>query len=128
MKVYRLVLRRSIIALLVDRLKECCDIELPGGARSIDGFSNNELGSLLSLGSDPRLDELSGALDRLQDGTFGKCSACKSRIGWSLLLRDPARSVCPDCERHSSSPVHEVSESVYPEFERTPCQGRLHLS
>jgi hypothetical protein len=120
MKVYRLVMRRSIVTLLVHRLKECCDIELPGGARSIEGFSNHELGSLLSLGSDPRLDELSGALDRLQNGTFGKCSECKSRIGWSLLLRDPVRRVCPDCEQPSRSMVCGLSASGYPGIENTP--------
>jgi len=60
MKVYRLVMRRSIVALIIDRLKASHDIEFPEGSNAIDGISNYGIEALLSLRSDPRLDELRG--------------------------------------------------------------------
>jgi hypothetical protein len=127
MKVYRLAMRRSIMALMVDRLRDCFNIELPGGIRSIDGFSSHEISSLLSLGSDPKLEELSSALARLEKGTFGKCTGCKTWIGWSLLLRDPARRVCPECEHQPGSHAHEFSESAGPAFIRASPREILDL-
>ena len=117
-KVYRLVMRRSIVALLVDRLRASHELEFPSGTHALDGISNYEIEELLSIRNDPRIDELRGALLRLDHRTFGACTRCKNRIGWSLLLRDPCRRVCPDCESAFSNPVPDTSESDYPEQER----------
>lgn len=119
MKVYRLVMRRTIVALLVDRLKASHDLEFPSGAHALDGISNYEIETLLSVRSDSQIDELRGALDRLDNRTFGICIGCKSRIDWSLLLRDPRRRVCPDCEDEFRNPVPDTSVSDYPNQERT---------
>jgi RNA polymerase-binding transcription factor DksA len=123
MKVYRLVIRRSIIALLVDRLKASHDLEFPSGAHALDGISNYEIETLLSVRSDPQIDELRGALDRLDNRTFGICIGCKSRMDWSLLLRDPCRRVCRDCEDEIKNPTPDTSVSEYPNQERTLFAG-----
>jgi RNA polymerase-binding transcription factor DksA len=118
MKVYRLVMRRSILALLIDRLKASHDLEFPDGGNAIDGISNYEIEALLSLRSDPRLDELRGALTRLENRTFGMCIGCRTRIDWQLLLRDPCRRVCPDCENEIWNPSMPASVSEYPSLGR----------
>jgi RNA polymerase-binding transcription factor DksA len=119
MKVYRLVMRRTIVALLVDRLKASHDLEFPSGTHALDGISNYEIEALLSVRNDPQIDELRGALDRLDNRTFGICIGCRTRIDWSLLLRDPCRRVCPDCEHEFRNPVPDTSVSDYPNQERT---------
>ena len=118
MKIYRLVMRRSILALLIDRLKESHDLEFPEGSNAIDGISNYEIEALLSLRSDPRLDELRGALTRLENRTFGICIGCRTRIDWQLLLRDPCKRVCPDCETDIRIPSMDASVSEYPNLGR----------
>jgi RNA polymerase-binding transcription factor DksA len=118
MKVYRFVMRRSIVALLVDRLKESHDLEFPSGSHALDEISNYEIEALLSIRSDPQIDELRRALDRLDNCTFGICIGCKRRIDWSLLLRDPCRRVCPDCEVEFRNPAPDTSVTDYPNQER----------
>ncbi len=112
MKVYRQVMRRSILALLVERLRGSHDIEFPEGSQALEGITEYEIEALLSIRSDPRLDELRGALTRLENRTFGICVGCRSRIDWSLLLREPLRRVCPDCEHVVRDPAPEVSASA----------------
>lgn len=118
MKVYRVVMRRSIVALLVDRLKESHDLEFPSGSHALDEISNYEIEALLSIRSDPQIDELRRAFDRLDNCTFGICIGCKRRIDWSLLLRDPCRRVCPDCEVEFRNPAPDTSVTDYPNQER----------
>jgi RNA polymerase-binding transcription factor DksA len=123
MQVYKLVMRRSILALLVDRLRASADLEFPEGTRAFDRISTFEIGALFYVRSDPALDELRGALTRLENGTFGICNKCKSRIGWSLLLRDPRKRVCPDCEDEIKKPILEATGSAYPSLESTSFSG-----
>ena len=119
MKVYRVVMRRLIVSLLVDRLKVSHDLEFPAGTHAIDGITDYEIEALLSVRNDPKIDELRGALVRLENRTFGICIGCRSRIGWSLLLRDPCRRVCSDCENQLRIPIPNTSVSDYPNQERT---------
>ena len=114
MKVYRLVMRRSIMYLMIERLRQCYDLELPEVSHLINGLSHHEFGALLSLGSDPTLDRLRGALGRLDNGTFGRCLECNTRIGWPLLLRDPVRRVCAGCAEESWNSIPGAPLSAYP--------------
>jgi hypothetical protein len=123
MKVYRLVMRRSIVALLVDRLRASHDLEFPSGTHALDGISAYEIEALLSVRSDPQIDELRGALERLENRTFGICIACKSRIDWSILLRNPCRRICPECEDEFKNPVPDTSVTDYPNQERNVFVG-----
>jgi hypothetical protein len=101
-------MRRSILSLLLDRLRATYELELPELSRGIDELSMYELKALLCFRSDSKLDELRGALTRLDNGRFGICIGCKKRIDWSLLLSDPGRRVCPDCEGELRTSVPEA--------------------
>jgi RNA polymerase-binding transcription factor DksA len=103
MQVYKLVMRRCILAHLVEELKSSADLEFPGGTRAFDRISTYEIGALLYARNDPGVAGLRRALERLENGTFGLCRRCKARIGWSLLLGDPRRAVCLECERQDGS-------------------------
>ena len=119
MKVYRHVMRRSIVALLVERLKASHDLEFSSGTHALDGITDYEIEALLSVRSDPQIDELRRALERLDNRAFGICIGCKSRIDWSALLQDPCRRVCPDCEVAFKHPAPDTSVSDYSNQERT---------
>jgi RNA polymerase-binding transcription factor DksA len=119
MQVYKRVMRHSILALLVERLRASYDLEFPEGTQAIDRISIYEIDALLYFRNDAKLNELRGALTRLDNGTFGICIGCKNRIDWSLLLRDPGRRVCPDCDNEFRTPILDVSVSAYLNREST---------
>jgi RNA polymerase-binding transcription factor DksA len=112
MKAYKVVMRRSILTLLVDHLRVSCDLDFPEGSGVIDVITNSEIDALLSFRSDPKLDELRGALTRLDNGTFGICIGCKNRIDRSFLVREPDKRLCPDCEQRFRNPILDASLSA----------------
>ncbi|HTR99360.1 MAG TPA: hypothetical protein VML00_06380 [Bacteroidota bacterium] len=99
-------MRRVVLRQLFDLLEERYGIELDRAAFETDSVSLHEIDAALSFKSDPGLEELRGALDRIDDGTYGICIGCKSPIDWRLLVEEPARRMCEKCEveyNHSSS-------------------------
>lgn len=64
-----------------------------------DGTSLHQLDALLAFKSEPYLDELRAAYERLEEGTFGVCLSCKQRIAGELMDADPTRRMCERCER-----------------------------
>jgi len=107
-------MRRVVLRRLFDVLEQRYGIELDRVAFSADSVSLHEIDAALSFKSDPCLEELRGALDRIDDGSYGVCIGCKTPIGWRLLVDEPARRMCEKCEQeynHSSSefmPAHLV--------------------
>jgi RNA polymerase-binding transcription factor DksA len=93
-------IRRTILVELLRHLKSVYDFELtPDAVRELI-YSNAGIDALLSFRSDSRLDDLQGALARLESGTFGVCLACKQSIAWRPMDDDVTRRVCPSCEAH----------------------------
>jgi RNA polymerase-binding transcription factor DksA len=52
---------------------------------------------------------VSGALDRIEDGTFGKCQACGKEIPQERLDAVPYTQFCVSCERkvEQTSPMRK---------------------
>jgi RNA polymerase-binding transcription factor DksA len=48
------------------------------------------------------LDGVEGALQRLDDGSYGTCQACGAAIGDEQLAADPTACFCPE---HQSAPA-----------------------
>ena len=46
-----------------------------------------------------KLNEVSGAIDRIDGGTYGNCSDCGSMIDTDRLKVDPTAEYCVDCQR-----------------------------
>lgn len=91
-------IRRVIIFELLKHLKSDYDVELtPDVVRSLI-YSRSGIEALLSFRSDSRLDDLQGALVRLESGLYGVCIACKQPIARAHLDSDVTRRVCPSCE------------------------------
>ena len=73
--------------------------EAPGSATPA-GISTVEpgLASDLSIDEvDRLLDEVEGALSRLDDGTYGTCASCGGPIGDALLAGSPTTRTCEAC-------------------------------
>jgi RNA polymerase-binding transcription factor DksA len=45
-----------------------------------------------------RLDDIEAALERLEQGSYGRCASCGSRIGDGVLDDDPLVTTCEDCK------------------------------
>ncbi len=107
-------MRRVILDRLYTHLREYYSIS------SFDEFlikgqpSLHEVDSVLAFKSDPQLDELRAALERLEEGTFGLCLSCKGEIDSQLMDVDPARRLCQRCEEVYSHVVLKYQGSALP--------------
>ena len=92
-------MRRVVLCQMFDLLEQRYGIELDRASFVADGVSLHAIDAALSFKSDPCLDELRGALDRIDDGSYGICIGCKTAIDWRLLVEEPARRMCEKCEK-----------------------------
>ena len=91
-------LRRVILSRLYDHLEQEYSVSWPREPFVSGRMTKHEVDAALAFRSDPCLDELRTALDRLDRGTYGVCIACKRRIPLESLMANPAQRVCPGCE------------------------------
>jgi len=91
-------IRRVIVLELLNHVKSAYDYELPEEDVRTMMYSDAGIEALLSFRSDSRLDDLRGALQRLEAGTFGLCIACKTPIARIHLEGNITRRICPSCE------------------------------
>ncbi|MDI3257295.1 MAG: TraR/DksA C4-type zinc finger protein [Kyrpidia sp.] len=76
-----------------------------------------------------RLDQVESALQRLRDGSYGRCERCGSPIGRDRLIAEPAAALCLACRRREdlregddNRPAEEPFLS--PGFGRTSMDGQ----
>jgi RNA polymerase-binding transcription factor DksA len=64
-----------------------------------------EEGIALSLleNTDQRLEEIGAALDRLDNGTYGRCDVCQREIPMERLEAIPYAGQCIDCARRTQA-------------------------
>jgi RNA polymerase-binding transcription factor DksA len=106
------VMRITILSRLWEHLKDEYSLEFPRSTFVSGRNSDGEIDAILAFKSDPRLDELRGALSRLKNGTYGTCIRCKRQISQAALDSDPAQRLCPDCERELSFQYAENRSGV----------------
>jgi RNA polymerase-binding transcription factor DksA len=109
MKKSKRVMRRSILQCLYAHLQDAYGLEIPSEEFVQGQISDHEIDALLAFKSDPRLDELRSALNRLEAGSYGTCLSCKAKVDQSLLDTDPARRLCDSCDRLYS---HIMSQTM----------------
>jgi RNA polymerase-binding transcription factor DksA len=86
------------MARLLEHLEQEYGLVQPPGFLMKGPATHHELDALLAFRSDPWLEELHQALDRLEEGSFGLCISCKRRIAREVLLLNPVQRVCGVCE------------------------------
>ena len=104
--------RRLILIGVLKHLESVYDLDFPPGTVSAMIYSHSGTDSLFSFRSDPRLNELSAALARLESGTFGTCAACKKMITRTALESDITIRVCPSCEAAITHPPPDQRPAV----------------
>ena len=102
MKRSKRVIRHQILSRLYARLREDHDFEWTEDAFVEGKLSLMQIDGLLAFKSDVQLEELRRALERLENGTFGVCLACKGDITQELLEADPTQRMCAHCEEQFS--------------------------
>jgi RNA polymerase-binding transcription factor DksA len=106
----RRAMRRVVLCRMFDLLEQTYGIDVNRDEFIDDCAPIHEIDAALAFKSDPRLEELRGALERIEDGSFGVCIGCKSSIDQRLLDEEPARRMCEKCEQE-----YNRSSSVYME-------------
>lgn len=96
-------MRRVVLSRMFDLLERTYGTDF--GREQFVALSVHEIDGILSFKFDQHLDDLRGALDRIEDGTFGFCLGCKREIGQETLDGDPARRMCTFCEEEFNRPV-----------------------
>ena len=103
----KLEYRRVVLEKMFDLLDRSYSIDMSREQFVGGALSHHELDAILSFKSDPQLEELHGALGRINDGTYGRCIRCKRIISAETLAADPASRMCAACERELNKlPVH----------------------
>ena len=92
-------MRRQVLSKMFDLLAERYGIDMDREEFVGEVMSGHEIEAVLAFKSDPRLDELRGALERIDDGSYGVCIGCKTEIDQRLLHEEPARRICGKCEK-----------------------------
>jgi len=64
---------------------------------TVQEHSEEYLTACLAFKSDPRLNELRLALNRIQRGDFGRCIFCKQHIATETLRTTPTAHFCDSC-------------------------------
>lgn len=107
-------MRQVIVARLYAHLRDHYFINLSDEFPSEEQASLHQIDSILAFKSDPQLDELRAALERLQDGTFGYCLGCKKQMDSELMDEDPTGRFCERCEKTYSRVVVSYQGSALP--------------
>jgi RNA polymerase-binding transcription factor DksA len=92
-------MQRVILSRLHHHLRAYYSIDLLDELPSRHHVSLQRIDALLAFKSDPQIDELRAALERLEEGTFGICLGCKEEMRDELMDVDPTRRLCDDCTR-----------------------------
>jgi len=95
-------LQRAVLSKLFEHLHEYYGVDSGTEPLAEGQLTRHQLDALLAFKSDPQLDELRSALERLEHGTYGVCIGCKHEIGQEALETDPVRRICSGCEQHLS--------------------------
>ena len=91
-------IRRVILSRLYDHLTQQYFVPWPREPFISGRMTQHEVDAVLAFKSDPCLDELRTALDRLDHGTYGICISCKGRIPLEALVLNPGQRICAACE------------------------------
>jgi RNA polymerase-binding transcription factor DksA len=107
MKRSKVQYRRVVLEKMFDLLDRSYDIDMSREQFVGGALSHHELDAILSFKSDAQLEELHGALGRINDGTYGRCISCKRKIDERILAADPACRMCASCEHElNRTPMH----------------------
>jgi RNA polymerase-binding transcription factor DksA len=104
MKRSRRAMRRLVLSRMFDLLEQKYGIDIDREEFLGERVSLHEIDAVLAFKSDPHLDELRGALERIDDGSYGVCIGCKTEIGQRLLDDDPACRICAKCVKEYNRP------------------------
>jgi len=105
--------RRTILSKLYEHLEQHYSITWPRDSFLNGRVTDHQIDAVLAFKTDPDLDELRHALERLAEGTYGHCLACKKRIDRVTLDLNPTQRVCATCERDLSHyEAHSVGAGV----------------
>lgn len=103
--------RRVLMARLLEHLEQEYGLNPPPAFLVRSGSRHHELDALLAFKTDPCLEELHQALERLEDGTFGTCLSCKRRMPREVLLLNPVQRICLRCEEEFlAQDLHHTAE------------------
>lgn len=83
-------IKEGILNRIVNVLADVYDETMPDP-------SHQNLSAWLAFKGDPYLNELRLALERLEQGEFGKCILCKTEIEFPILKATPTAHFCEKC-------------------------------
>ena len=67
------------------------------------GIVINEMVERLSAREKELMTRINNALDRIEDGSFGKCEECENQINEARLLAIPHCTLCISCAEHKEA-------------------------
>ncbi len=97
LKEERDALKKSSAATAEDRNPVALDQQTVGRLSRIDAIQVQQMAQATEVRRKSRLQRIAGALERIEDGSFGACLECGEDIAPKRLALDPAVTHCIDC-------------------------------
>lgn len=86
-----------------------------------------EMNMALKVHEQDRLNEVNKALQKFENGTYGKCERCKKEIGYERLEAMPYAKYCMECESSEEKTRVNTPDQQYGEVFDAPF-GRKYLN
>ncbi|HEX9658616.1 MAG TPA: hypothetical protein VGB89_17045 [Bacteroidota bacterium] len=103
--------RKMILLKIYNHLQDHYGINVERDEFINDRLHTHQLDAILAFKSDLVLDSLRGAIDRIEEKTFGLCVLCKGEIAQDAIEENPVRRFCERCEHRYSGSHHHVEEA-----------------
>ena len=94
---YDFVLRQYLHMTLEEVVTELHKIGISSYSEPIDLLSDVRISAILYISSDPEVQRLQKAIERVAGGSYGRCANCSVRISDEVLLEDPKSELCYIC-------------------------------
>ena len=98
MKTTKVTLKRIVLNRLYDHLCSNYSVQFPRRALLENDTGSHFVDAVVAFKSDIEIEELTNALSRIEDGSFGKCWLCGKMIPLKELREHPAARLCRHCE------------------------------
>ncbi len=86
-----------------------------------------EMNMALKVHEQSKLNDINKALEKIENGTYGKCEKCKQEISYERLEALPSAKYCMNCEKEKEASEINTPDMQYDEVFDAPF-GRKYLN
>lgn len=99
MQVTKSALKRMVLNKLYDHLRAHYSVSLSRATFVNANPGVHAVDAATAFKSDIEIEELQRALERIEEGDFGRCICCTAELPLEDIREDPCKRICRGCEK-----------------------------